>query len=36
MKANVARAAEGFDRPSLTVAENLRMPDAGMILDGVF
>jgi Uma2 family endonuclease len=31
MKANVTRAAEGFDRRSFTVAEILRMQDAGII-----
>ncbi len=31
MRANVTRAAEGFDRRSFTVAEILRMQDAGII-----
>jgi hypothetical protein len=31
MKANVTRAAEGFDRRCFTVAEILRMQDAGII-----
>jgi hypothetical protein len=31
MRANVTRAAEGFDRRSFTVAEILRMQDAGVI-----
>jgi hypothetical protein len=31
MRAHVIRAAEGFDRRSFTVAEILRMQDAGMI-----
>jgi len=31
MSANVTRAAEGFDRRSFTVAEILRMQDAGVI-----
>jgi ADP-ribosylglycohydrolase len=31
MRANVARAAEGFDRRSFTVAEILRMQHAGII-----
>jgi Uma2 family endonuclease len=33
MRANVTRAAEGFDRRSFTVAEILRMQDAGIISD---
>ena len=33
MRANVTRAAEGFDRRSFTVAEILRMQDAGIIAD---
>ncbi len=33
MRANVTRAAEGFDRRSFTVAEVLRMQDAGIISD---
>jgi Uma2 family endonuclease len=33
MKAHVTRAAEGFDRRSFTVAEVLRMQDAGIISD---
>jgi len=31
MRANVTRAAEGFDRRSFTVAEILRMQDAGIV-----
>src|SRR5271169_1814900 len=31
MRANVTRGAEGFDRRSFTVAEILRMQDAGII-----
>src|ERR1700756_3840411 len=31
MRANITRAAEGFDRRSFTVAEILRMQDAGII-----
>ncbi len=31
MRANVTRAADGFDRRSFTVAEVLRMQDAGII-----
>ncbi len=31
MRANATRAAEGFDRRSFTVAEVLRMQDAGII-----
>ncbi len=34
MRANVACAAEGFDRRSFTVAEILRMQDDGIISDG--
>ena len=33
MRANVTRAAEGFDRRSFTVAEILRMQDAGIIAE---
>ncbi len=33
MRANVTRAAEGFDRRSFSVAEILRMQDAGIISD---
>ncbi len=33
MRANVTRAAEGFDRRSFTVAEILRIQDAGIISD---
>jgi Uma2 family endonuclease len=33
MRANTTRAAEGFDRRSFTVAEILRMQDAGIISD---
>jgi Uma2 family endonuclease len=33
MRTNVTRAAEGFDRRSFTVAEILRMQDAGIIAD---
>ena len=33
MRANVTRAAEGFDRRSFTVSEILRMQDAGIISD---
>jgi Uma2 family endonuclease len=33
MRANVTRAAEGFDRRSFTVAEVLRMQDAGIIAE---
>src|SRR5208282_5087505 len=33
MRANLTRAAEGFDRRSFTVAEILRMQDAGIISD---
>jgi len=33
MRANVTRAAEGFDRRSFTVVEILRMQDAGIISD---
>ena len=33
MRANVTRAAEGFDRRSFTVAEILRMQDAGILSD---
>jgi Uma2 family endonuclease len=33
MRTNVTRAAEGFDRRSFTVAEILRMQDAGIISD---
>ena len=33
MRANVTRAAEGFDRRSFTVDEVLRMQDAGIIAD---
>jgi len=33
MRAKVTRAAEGFDRRSFTVAEILRMQDAGIISD---
>ncbi len=33
MRANVTRAAEGFDRRSFTVAEILRMQDAGVIAE---
>jgi hypothetical protein len=31
MRTHVTRAADGFDRRSLTVAEILRMQDAGII-----
>jgi hypothetical protein len=31
MRANVTRAAEGFDRRSFTVAEILRLQDAGIL-----
>ena len=31
MRTNVTRAAEGFDRRSFTVAEILRMQDAGIV-----
>jgi hypothetical protein len=33
MKANVTRAAEGFDRRSFTVQEVLRMQEAGILSD---
>ena len=33
MRANAARAAEGFDRRCFTAAEILRMQDAGVIPD---
>ena len=33
MRANTTRAAEGFDRRSFTVAEIVRMQDAGIISD---
>jgi hypothetical protein len=33
MRANITRAAEGFDRRSFTVAEVLRMQDAGIIAE---
>src|SRR5580698_9132369 len=33
MRTNVTRAAEGFDRRSFTVAEILRMQDAGIIAE---
>lgn len=33
MRANVTRAAEGFDRRSFTVAQILRMQDAGIIAE---
>jgi Uma2 family endonuclease len=33
MRANITRAAEGFDRRSFTVAEILRMQDAGIIAE---